>query len=115
MARQLLVVWTNPTSKEEEEKYNHWYNETHLPDVLKVPGYVAATRYVYTGVAALEGMDDPPHRYLALYEVEAEDLAAAAKALEAGVTSGDISLTETLDMSSFSAHFFRAVTDRVTE
>lgn len=114
MASKLLVVWTNPTSKEAEEEYNTWYNKVHLPDVLNVPGFVAATRYVFTGIPALEGADDPPHRYLALYEVDAEDLAAAASLLAEGVGSGEIAISEALDMSSFSAHFFAPVTERVT-
>lgn len=114
MPSKMLVVWTNPTTKDAEEEYNRWYNETHLPDVLKVPGFVAATRYVFTGVAALDGMDDPPQRYLALYEVDAEDLHKAAALLQEGVGSGEIALTEALDMSSFTAHFFEPVSERVT-
>ena len=115
MPSKLLVVWTNPASKEAEEEYNTWYNKVHLPDVLRVPGFVAATRYRFTGVAALEGMDDPPHRYLALYEVDAENLKEAAERLAAGVGSGEISVSEALDMSSFTAHFFEPVSDRLVE
>ena len=115
MPTKLMVVWTNPTSKEAEEEYNTWYNKVHLPDVLRVPGFVAATRYRYTGIPALEGMDDPPHRYLALYEVEADNLKELGELLAAGVGSGQISISEALDMSSFSAHFFEPVSDRVVE
>lgn len=113
MPTKLLVVWTNPTSKEAEAEYNRWYNEVHLPDVLTVPGFVAATRYVFTGVPALEGSDDPPHRYLALYEVDAQDLHKAAALLAEGVGSGAIALSEALDMSSFTAHFFEPVSERL--
>ncbi|WP_019872999.1 DUF4286 family protein [Sporichthya polymorpha] len=115
MPTKLMVVWTNPVSKEAEEEYNTWYNKVHLPDVLRVPGFVAATRYRYTGVPALEGMDDPPHRYLALYEVNAENVKEAAEVLAAGVGAGEIALSEALDMSSFAAHFFEPVSDRLVE
>jgi hypothetical protein len=44
MARHTFVVFTNPTEGQEDE-YNDWYDNTHLSDVLKVEGFVAAQRF----------------------------------------------------------------------
>ena len=44
MAKYTFVVLTNPTSGKEAE-YNKWYNDQHIPDVLNVPGFVAAQRF----------------------------------------------------------------------
>ena len=43
--RGLLVVFTGPASPDVESAYNDWYTGCHLPDVLAIPGYTAATRY----------------------------------------------------------------------
>jgi hypothetical protein len=52
--------------------YNEWYTDVHLKDVLKVPGIVAAQRFKLSDVQR----DAPPFpwQYLALYEIETDDL-----------------------------------------
>jgi hypothetical protein len=67
--RALLVVYTEPTTPAHEDAYNRWYTEEHLPDVLAVPGYVRATRFV-----AVPGDCVVPQRYLSLYELEVEGI-----------------------------------------
>jgi hypothetical protein len=61
-----------------EDEFNRWYDETHLPEVLQVPGLVAGRRYALIGPGAV----DRP-RFLAIYEIETEDLAATLDALSA--------------------------------
>jgi len=75
MAKHLLVVFTNAAEGKDEE-FNRWYNDVHLADVLKADGFVGAQRF------ALEPMGgESPHRYLALYEIETDDIDAAVKGL----------------------------------
>jgi hypothetical protein len=67
-----LVVWTNPV-KGRESEYNSWYNEIHLPEVIAVPGFVAATRYELSPEPRrMPGVPEfvPAQRYLAIYELE---------------------------------------------
>ena len=40
-----FFAFTNPTSGKEDE-YNTWYDEHHLKDVINVPGFVSARRFV---------------------------------------------------------------------
>ncbi|NED90919.1 hypothetical protein G3I76_63920, partial [Streptomyces sp. SID11233] len=63
MSKHVLLVFTDPQPGREEE-FNAWYDEVHLPDVLGVPGYTAAQRFV-----ARTGLHDevPEHRYVAVY------------------------------------------------
>ncbi len=68
--RVILVVGTNPPPGKEAE-FNEWYDNVHVPMLLKAPGMVRATRYQLVG----EGDEYP--RYLAIYELE--DEAAMAK------------------------------------
>ena len=58
MATVLFVVKaTIPKSR--EKAFNRWYDDTHVPDVLRFPGVVSARRYL-----ALEGEDLETYRAL---------------------------------------------------
>ena len=62
MGRHVLVVYTNPVEGEEDE-YNKWYDETHLPDIVDVPGVVSGSRLKLNPVAGTG--EGATHQYLA--------------------------------------------------
>jgi Domain of unknown function (DUF4286) len=64
MATVLFMVKAT-IPKSHETAFNQWYDDTHVPDVLKFPGVVSARRY-----RALEG--DDTYQYMAVYEVRDE-------------------------------------------
>ena len=70
MDRSILVVLSNPVEGKEEE-YNEWYTNTHLKDVLSIPGFVAAQRFK---LDEKNLATDTPYRYMAIYEIESEDI-----------------------------------------
>ena len=70
MARHILLVQSDAAEGREEE-FNTWYDDEHLRDVLGVPGFVAARRFV--AVPSVHG-ELPPNRYVAIYEIETDDL-----------------------------------------
>lgn len=82
MATSILVVHSRPVEGREDE-FNAWYTEVHLPEVLRVDGFVAARRFQF--VAA--GHEQPPGGlpYLAVYEVADGQLEAARAALAAAL------------------------------
>jgi hypothetical protein len=101
-----FVVLTNPIEGE-DNTFNKWYDSTHVPEVLDVPGVVAAQRY---DLAELKIPDDedlpaqlppPTHRYLVIYELDREPETVMAEFLKR-VMSGKLSLGETLDLSTIS-------------
>ena len=47
---------------DDEAKFNKWYNEVHIPMLLKFPGLLAVTRYKFIGG------DAGQVKYLAVYE-----------------------------------------------
>lgn len=69
MPKGIMVVQSAPSDPAREEEYNQWYSGSHIPEVLAVPGIVSARRYKPTGA----GGD-----YLAVYDLDAEDLSALA-------------------------------------
>lgn len=71
-----MVVTTAPSG--EEEAYGEWYEQHHMPDVLKVPGFVSAQRF---RLAPAPGDDAGVTKFMGLYEIEAEDSGPALKEL----------------------------------
>src|SRR5882762_2836420 len=74
MAKGVLVVQTAPISPERTQEYHDWYNETHLPEVLSIPGFVQARRFrlVDATGATAAGSSASLMENLAIYEVEAD-------------------------------------------
>ena len=60
----LLLVMMD-IDPENEEEFNRWYTEEHIPERLAIPGFISARRY-----RALEGGP----KYLALYELESPEV-----------------------------------------
>jgi hypothetical protein len=93
--RALLLIHTNASSPEQEEEFNTWYEKVHIPQLLeRIPGLVGATRYAASP-------DGPPlaERYLAVYEIEADDPAAVVEAINKAAASGRLDFTPAMDTS----------------
>jgi hypothetical protein len=60
----ILLVYTDLIDPKYDEDFNAWYDQVHLPQLLSLPGFLDAARYV-----AVKG---GPH-YLAAYELESVD------------------------------------------
>lgn len=114
MKNCVLVVYSNPVDGREDE-YNDWYNRIHLPDVLKVPGFVSAQRFEISGSAGFGngGPGNTGWRYLAIYEFATDDPAAAFAALMERAGGPDMVLSEAMDMTHYSAQPWVAVTDKL--
>ena len=67
MAKGIIHVETRPSAPDRDQEYNTWYDEVHLPELVALDGIVSARR-----LRPVDG-DGP---YLALYEIEGDDLQA---------------------------------------
>ncbi|MEO6079896.1 MAG: hypothetical protein ABIQ86_08985 [Steroidobacteraceae bacterium] len=63
----LFLVFSNAAAGKEVE-YNTFYDR-HIGDMMKLPGFVSAQRFVLSP----RGPNDPPFRYLAIYEIKAKE------------------------------------------
>ena len=57
----IFLVYTDLVDPKYEEEFNAWYNTQHLPQLLGLPGFLDAARYVATKGGP---------KYLAVYELE---------------------------------------------
>jgi hypothetical protein len=80
MAKYMLVVGMNLEDPSTDSEFNEWYNHTHFPDVLETNGFVRATRWQHTNPG------DKDAKYLALYEIETDNIQETMKALDDTIT-----------------------------
>jgi hypothetical protein len=109
VAKHLFVVLTNPTSEDQEAEFNRWYDEVHLPEVLQVPGFVAAQRFRLTHETMLP-MAGP---YLALYEMETDDPVAAADLLTRYANEGRLEMSSAMHATNLAASIFTPIGERL--
>lgn len=81
MTKWIRIVETRCSDKTREAEFNDWYSYVHLDDMLKCPVVVAAKRY--------QRMDpkEGEAEYLAIYEIETEDIEKGMETYTAHVQS----------------------------
>ena len=62
----VLFVVKATIRKDQEDAFNRWYNEEHVPQFLRWKGAVSARRY-----RAIDGEDT--YQYMAVYELESAE------------------------------------------
>jgi len=107
MSRYVMMVLTNPTTGQ-DDAYNEWYDNEHVPDVVKAGRFVSGQRFrlAATGIG---NVTPPTHQYLALYEIEAESAEAANEALLEASRNGGLSGHDAIDLSSVATWFFEPI------
>ena len=71
---ELVHLATVDVQGGKEEDFNRWYNEVHLPEMMGCPGWLSARRFECT-------QGEP--RFMALYELEDEELAFSSPEYQA--------------------------------
>jgi len=94
MPRYKLVVMTTPIEGREQE-YNDWYREVHLNDLLEVDGIKSAQRFRLSRVVAPAGKPLP---YLAIYDVETDNIDKTLEDLQNRATSGRMFISPALSV-----------------
>jgi hypothetical protein len=110
MAGDLLLVFTNAAEGREDE-FHEWYETTHIPDVLAVPGVVAAQRYQVAEVETPDVEDapevaPPAHGFLVAYSLERDGNAVMAEFGER-LTDGRMALSDVMDFATISLSVWR--------
>jgi hypothetical protein len=112
MPKAVFLVLSNPSNSDRDNEFNEWYNATHAPDVLKgVTGAIGATRYRISDTQFLPQNEPPKHQYLAIYEIDADNLEAARDQLYG--LQGNTFLSDAMDWPSVSGLVFEQITERL--
>lgn len=87
--RGILLVESHPVAPERADEFNRWYEEVHLAEVVALDGVLSARRF-----APLTG-DGP---YVAVYEIEADDLGSVMTELFAAARDGRLAMSDSMQM-----------------
>ena len=99
-----MVVHTRPSSPEREDEFNAWYDETHVPEVLALPGFVSAKRY---RLVPGPGVGTPPaNPYLVVYELEGVDVDEVMRSFQEARATGAMRLSDVFDRATVEFHFY---------
>lgn len=89
MPKGILYVETRPSSPDRQAEYDKWYDEVHLRDVVGIDGVVSARRF-----APVDG-EGP---FVAIYELDCDDLQSVISELGARAGRGEIQMSDVLQM-----------------
>jgi len=106
VGKYTLLVLTNSVAGREDE-FNDWYTNQHVPDILRIPGFVAAKRFRIASEQVMAGQ--PKWKYLALYEVETDDLKGALADMVARGGGPAMPISDALDVEGALATIYQAI------
>jgi hypothetical protein len=84
-----MYVETMPVSPDREAEYHDWYNGPHLAEITSVDGIVSARRF-----APADGTGP----FIAIYELDCDDLEGAVQRLSDLAAAGQMSSIELLSL-----------------
>ena len=111
MAKYTFLALTNPVAGKEKE-FNEWYDKHHVPDVINVPGFISGQRFKLAD-AQFGGEASKGYGYLAVYEIETDDIAATIKELKARGGTPDITPSDAIDGKRVATYMFTQIGEKV--
>jgi hypothetical protein len=112
MPHYLMAIFSDPVDGRDEE-YNQWYNDVHVPEVMEKEGWTVAQRFQLVRQASANGAE-LPHRYLALYEKDADSLDALplADGDDSAATRTVGQIGPAFDYTTWQALFFESISEQ---
>jgi hypothetical protein len=105
-----MLVFSGPVHDNQDVEYNRWYNKQHAPDVVAVPGFVSAQRFVVNDVQLGTGAKTAPlPKYLVLFKIVTDDLKRVMTEVDRRIQTGKTVISPTLDRQNASAYIYRAL------
>jgi hypothetical protein len=101
MGKYLMIVQSRGLSGHEED-LPRWYDEVHFKEMCAIPGVVSARRYLVTDTSPVK----PAIPNLAIYEIEADDIATVGRELYRRTRAGEMTRLETLDRETMTMVFY---------
>ena len=93
--RDYFVLVFNGAVAGQEQEYNRWYDQEHAPDVVSIPGFVSAQRFMRSPVQMRPDAGDSP-AYVVLYHIRTRDLASVYAEVNRRAGNGQTRMSKAL-------------------
>ena len=101
MGKYLMIVQSQGLPGHEAD-LPRWYDEVHFREMCAIPGVIAARRYLATDTSPAK----PANPNLAIYEIEADDIATVGRELSRRTKAGEMTRLATLDRATMRMWFY---------
>src|ERR1700730_14605784 len=101
-----FFVFSNPVAGHEDE-YNKWYNEQHAPDVVAIPGFVTAQRFVKTELPLYRMVDLQVPKYLVVYKIVTDNIEAVFTEVARRLSTKETVMSPTFDSKTSVSYVYR--------
>jgi hypothetical protein len=103
MSGAVFVAYSRPAADEREREFNRWYDDVHIPQILRrVPGIAAAERYRLSPAQLPDPGGKSPRTYLTIYRLDGDsDAGEVLQRLETALRNGTLELSDALDVSCY--------------
>jgi hypothetical protein len=92
-----------------EKEYNDWYQNTHLNEMVALPGFRSARRFRF----ARSLVEGEVHPYLAEYEIETDDIDAVLDGLRSAALGKILTISDAIDRANTHAVVYEVFGDDV--
>ena len=101
-----FYVFSNPVPGHEDE-YNKWYDQQHAADVVSIPGFVTAQRYVKSDTPFFRVVDVQVPKYLIIYKIVTADVEAVFAEVERRLKSGETYMSPAYDRKTSQNYVYK--------
>ena len=102
MAKYVMVVQSKAVEGRDDD-YNEWYDTAHLADICALPGVKSGRRFDFDSAM----MGAPGQPYLALYEIEIDDISTVVAEMGKRSMDGTMRMTDSLDAPASVLWFYK--------
>jgi hypothetical protein len=88
-----MLVFTNAAEGKDKE-FNDWYQNTHLAQIVSIKSFTQAQRFRFS-TNIVPGASDPSP-YLAIYDIETDDINASLAAMNELAVSGRMPIPDSM-------------------
>ena len=92
MAKYSMVVQSQAVAGRDDD-YNEWYDNQHFGDICALPGVTGGRRLEH----AMTAMGEPGLKYLAIYDIETDDIGAVMAEMGRRGAEGQMPISDALD------------------
>jgi hypothetical protein len=100
MPRYKLVVMTGPQEGREAE-YHDWYQNSHLQQVMELPGFLSGQRYRLSTALA----EHETYPFLAIYDVETDDIEAVLAEMRRRAGTESLTVSDALAPKAYAVMY----------